>query len=128
MPVLGTWAENVVVNALLRGVDFSLPGQWWLALYLTNPTAADTGTEVSGSNYSRQPILFGAPSAGLVSNTTDISFSFAGTSWGTIGYAAIRSAETDGNLLFYGALVTPRIISPGDVLKFLIGNISCAVS
>jgi hypothetical protein len=131
MPALGSWAENAVINALLRGVNLTAPTAWWIALYLTNPTSLDTGTEITtsgGSNYARQPITFGPPSLGAVANDADVTFPIAGTSWGNVAYAAIRSASTGGNLLFYGPLVTPRFITAGDVLKFLTGNVVATVS
>jgi hypothetical protein len=131
MPALGSYAENLVVNALLRGISFTPPTQWFLCLYTSNPTSLDTGTEIaigSTTNYFRQPVTFGPPSGGALSNTTDITFPIAGTSWGNITYAAIRDASTSGHLLFYGSLVTPRFIVAGDVLKFLTGNVVCTVS
>ena len=131
MPALGVWAENSIVNYLLRGVTPTVPSSWFLALYTTNPTYLDAGTEVSssgGSNYARMPITFGAPSNGSVANTGQIDFSVAGSVWGNITYAAIRDNITTGHLLFYGALVTPRYIGAGDQLKFLVGNVVCMVS
>jgi hypothetical protein len=128
MPALGTWAETAIVNALLRNVSFTLPTTWFLALYLTNPTAANTGTEVSGVSYVRQPILFGPPSGGTIANSTDIAFPLAGTTWGNIAYGGILDASSGGHLLFYGSLVTPRYINAGDVLKFLTGSVVITVS
>ena len=128
MAALGTWAETAIVNALLRNIGFTLPTTWFLALYLTNPTAANTGTEVSGVSYVRQPILFGPPSGGTVANSADIAFPLAGTSWGNIAYGGIITASSGGNLLFYGPLVTTRFIGAGDVLKFLTGSVQITVS
>jgi len=128
MPALSLYAENATVNALLRNIAITWPTSWYLALYLSNPTYLDSGTEVSGVSYARQPILFGPPSGGAVANTTDISFGVAGSAWTNITHAAIRDASSGGHLLFYGALVTPRYISSGDVLKFLTGNVVCTVS
>jgi hypothetical protein len=128
MAALSTWVENLIMNALLRNQSFTPPSQWFLALYLSNPTAADSGTEVTGTYYERQPIIFGAPSNGVVTSTAEVTFPMAGTNWGNITHAAIRDASTSGHLLFYGGLSTPRYISNGDVLKFLAGNVSCTIS
>jgi len=128
---LSQYAEHSVINALVRGVDLTAPVACWLALYTTNPSALDLGTEVSfsgGSNYARQPITFGAPSGGASANTSDITFPTANTSWGNLTHAGIRDAATGGNLLFYGSLVTPRFINIGDVIKFLVGNVTVTVS
>lgn len=131
MPALSNYAENLVINLLLRGVSPTVPSAWFMALYTSNPTAADTGTEISfsgGTNYSRQPITFGVPSSGVSANTGDITFPVAGINWGTITHAAIRDDATTGNLLVYGSLVTPKFVGSGDVLKFLIGNVTITVS
>lgn len=128
MPALSTYVENMFVNALLRNQTFTNPTSWYLALYLTNPTAADTGTEISGGGYARQPIVFGPPSGGSLSNSAQVDFPMASANWGNVAYAAIRSASTGGNLLVYGSMVTPRYISAGDVLKFLIGSVVVTVS
>jgi hypothetical protein len=131
MAALSTYAENQVVNFLLRGTTPTVPSQWFLALYTTNPTAFDTGAEIpftGSSNYFRQPITFGPPSNGSLANTGEIDFPPAGTTWGNVAYAAIRDAATGGNLLFYGSLVLPRYINAGDVLRFLVGNVTVTVS
>jgi hypothetical protein len=128
MAALGTYAENLIINALLRDTSFTPPTNIWLALYTTTVTSADTATEVSGGSYTRMPITFAAPSGGACSNNTLITFPSASAVWGNITYAAIRDASTGGNLLFYGALTLPRFINGGDVINFLVGNISITVS
>lgn len=128
MSAFGLVTANAIAAAILTDTTYTSPSSLFLALYLTNPTAADTGTEISGISYVRQPIIFGVPSGGTTSNTTDISFPYAGNTWGNVVYAAIRDASTGGNLLFYGTLVTPRFINAGDVLKFLTGNVTVIIS
>ena len=131
MPALSTWAENTVVSFLVNGVSPTAPSSWFMALYLTNPTAADTGTEVStsgGTNYARMPITFTTPTSGSVSNVGEIDFPLAGATWGNVTYAGIRDSGSAGHLLFYGALTTPKYVASGDVLSFLIGNVVCTIS
>jgi hypothetical protein len=131
MAALSNYSQTVILNLFLKGINATAPLVWYLALYTTNPTNADTGTEVSfsgGSAYVRMPLTFGTPSGGVISTTGEVDFPVAGTNWGTISHAAIRDASTGGHMLFYGPLVTSRFISAGDVLKFLIGNISITVT
>jgi hypothetical protein len=131
MSVLSTYLENAFVNAALRNTVITFPTAWYIALYTTNPTSADVGTEIlttGGTNYTRQSVIFSAPSGGACANSADVSFPVAGTNWGNITYAGIRDASTGGHLLFYGPLVSPRFVSTGDVLKFLTGNIAVSVS
>ena len=128
MPALGTYAEDKIINLMVRNTSWTPPTTVYLALYLTTPTAADVGTEVSGGGYLRQAIVFAAPSGGVCLSSADVTFPIALTSWGNVAYAAIRDASTGGNLLFYGNLVLPRFVSSGDVLKFLTGNVAITVT
>ena len=128
MPALGTYAEDKIINLMVRNTSWTPPTTVYLALYLTTPTAADVGTEVGGGGYLRQAIVFAAPSGGVCLSSADVTFPIALTSWGNVAYAAIRDASTGGNLLFYGNLVLPRFVSSGDVLKFLTGNVAITVT
>ena len=49
-------ANNIITDSL----NLVKAGTPYLALYTNDPTAADTGTEVSGGSYARQAITFGA--------------------------------------------------------------------
>lgn len=90
----------------------------YLALYTSNPTGADTGTEVSGGGYARQLITFSAPVAEggkqTIKNTTEIQFPVASANWGTVTHIGLRTAATAGDLIASAALVAPRTILEGD--------------
>lgn len=60
----------------------------------------DGDTEVSQSDYMRQPIVFDTPVSGQVSNNKDILFDVSLSHWGTVNHVAIYDALADGNLLF----------------------------
>jgi len=101
-------------------------GTVFLALYTTSPTAADTGTEVSGGAYVRQPITFSVPAveAGqqTIKNLAEILFPIATADWGTITHFGIRTAATAGTLITFGALQNARTINAGERLTLTIGN------
>jgi hypothetical protein len=123
--------QTAFLNAFLNNISPTLPSRLFLALYLTNPTDADIGTEISttgGTEYSRQPIAFGTVSGNTCASSVDVVFGPAGTNWGTINYAALRDDITAGNLLFYGPLTIARFVSNGDNLKFLTGNVTVQIS
>ena len=65
MSALSNVHASTLLNASLRS------GTYYLALFLTDPTASGTGTEVSGGGYARKIINFGAPS--LVSGKEQVS-------------------------------------------------------
>ncbi len=94
MAEMSNYLENALINAVLRNTSYTSPATVYLGLYTTDPTDADTGTEVSGNAYARQSITFGAPSNGVTTNTAAIEFPQATGSWGTVAYVGIRDAST----------------------------------
>ena len=124
MGQLSNYLENALINATLLGTAYTSPATVYLALYTSDPTDADTGTEVSGGAYARQSIAFGAPSNGVATNSANVNFPQATANWGTVSHIGIRDASTAGNLLYYAPLTTARSILTGDTLSFLTGQVS----
>lgn len=128
MAEMSNYLENALINAVLRNTSYTSPATVYLGLYTTDPTDADTGTEVSGNAYVRQSITFGAPSNGVTTNTAAIEFPQATGSWGTVAYVAIRDASTGGNLLFHTALDASKTIATGDVFRVAVGSLSVTLA
>ncbi len=120
--------ETKLINATLRNTTYTSPATVYLALYTTDPTDADSGTEVSGGSYARQSVAFGAPSNGVTTNSSDISFPTATADWGTITHVGIRDASTGGNLMYYTALDASKTINSGDQFRVLAGNLSVTLT
>jgi len=118
------YLENALLNHVFRGVAYTAPTAIYLALYTSDPTDADTGTEVSGGGYARQQVTFTAPSNGVITNTADIVFPEATADWGTITHLGLHDAVTGGNLLWHGPVVQSRLILTGDQLVIKAGTIS----
>jgi len=117
--------ETKIINHFFRNSSVSSPVTVYLALYTTDPTDADTGTEVSGFGYARQAITFGAPSGGVSTNTSGPhAFTPSGGGWGTIAHGAIRDALSGGNLMMHSPLDTARTINDGDTINFAVGAVS----
>jgi hypothetical protein len=125
MAALSSYLENALLNAVLRNTAFTSPTTVYLALYTTNPTASDTGTEVTGGSYTRQVVTFSAPSGGTAVNSADVNF--PGMPAITIGWVGIRSASTAGNLLFYGALAAAKTTNAGDTFTVKAGDLNAAL-
>lgn len=128
MAEMSNYLENALINAVLRNTSYTSPATVYLALYTSDPTDADAGTEVSGNAYARQAITFGAPSNGVSTNTAAIEFPQATGSWGTVAYVGIRDADTGGNLLFHTALDASKTIATGDVFRVAIGSLSVTLA
>ena len=128
MAEMSNYLENALINATLRNTSYTSPATVYLALYTSDPTDADTGTEVSGGSYARQAITFDSPSNGVTSNTAAIEFPQATGTWGTITYVGIRDALTTGNLLYHTALDASKTIASGDIFKIAIGSLSVTLA
>ena len=115
------------LNAALRGVTFTAPQTVYIALYVSNPTDADTGQEVTGGGYARRRVQFSAPTVvdrrAVVQNIEDVSMPEAASDWGLITHIGIRDAATGGNLLYHGAVKRPRTALEGDQIRFSAGKL-----
>ena len=128
MAEMSNYLENALINAVLRNTSYTSPTTTYLALYTSDPTDADTGTEITGGSYVRQAITFGAPANGTSTNSAAVEFPQATADWGIISHVAIRDAVTSGNLLFHTALDASKTINNGDVFKITAGNLSVQLS
>lgn len=128
MAEMSNYLENALINATLRNTAYTSPATVYLALYTSDPTDADAGTEVTGNAYVRQSITFGAPSNGVSTNSAAIEFPQATGSWGTVAYIGIRDASTNGNLLYHSPLVASKAIATGDVFRVAIGSLSVTLA
>lgn len=107
--------------------DYFVTPTVYIALFTTDPTDADIGTEVSGGGYARQEISFGAPSDDgsdnmEITNDAEVRFPIALGSWGTVTHAGIYDAITGGNLLDHTTLDTSREIQENDQFVFEVGG------
>lgn len=128
MAAMSNYLENALINAVLRNTSYTSPSVVYVGLYTTDPTDANTGTEVSGGSYAREEITFGAPSNGASSNSVLVEFNQATGNWGTVTHMGIFDALTGGNLLFHGALTSSKVIENGDVFKFDVASLSVTLA
>jgi hypothetical protein len=128
MAEMSNFLENALVNATLRNTSSTSPTTVFVALYTTDPTDADTGTEVSGNGYARQSVTFSAPSNGATSNSAAVEFPQATGSWGTVAYIGLRDASSGGNLLYHTALDASKTIATGDVFRISAGSLSVTLT
>ena len=128
MAEFSNYLENALINAVLRNTSYTSPATVYVSLYTTDPTDADTGTEVSGGSYARTAVTMGAPSNGVSTNSADVTFPTATASWGTVTHIGIHDASTSGNLLFHTPLDTSKTIDSGDIFKITSGNLSVTLA
>lgn len=129
--------RNEVLAAKLGTGTFAEPATVYVALYTSDPTQADTGTEVTGGGYARvatatDGTTWSAVDADTWDNDVEIAFPESTGAWSSsasITHVGIRDASTAGNLLWYGTLGTARTVTAAGVtLRFAAGAITISES
>ena len=104
----------------------AVPGNIYLALYTTDPTDADSGTEATYTNYARIAVVRSAVgftvASADVTNAAVVTFDTSGGTPNTITHVATHTAITSGDMLHYGELTTPFTVLTNGIPKFEIGN------
>lgn len=142
MAAMSDFLENKIIDYLFRGEAFGVtgasagvgsgPGSLFIALCADEPTDGNTGTEITGGSYARVEVESGMGASGwagtnsvgstaastgdsgTTSNNGAINFPSPTANWGVITHFGIYDAATAGNLLFWGALTTPKTVNNGD--------------
>lgn len=125
---MSNYLENALINVTLRATSYTAPTTVYVALYTTDPTDADVGTEVTGGSYARTAVTFAAPSNGVTTNSADVTFPTCTLAWGTVTHIGIRDALTAGNLLYHTPLDASKTIDLGDIFKITTGNLSVTLA
>jgi hypothetical protein len=127
MSSFSDYLEDAVLNYVFRNTGTPTSTNVYLALYTVTPSDTGGGTEVTGSGYARQLVVFDASSGGAVTNTVAETFTASGGSYGTVVATGIFDALTGGNLLAWDG-ITSTTITDGDTLTFPIGDIDISLT
>ena len=121
------YLEESVLNHFFRNSSVASPAKVYVALYISDPTDNDTGTEITGNEYQRQEATFSATTQingkATIQNTSEIRFPTATANWGVVTHFGIRTALIGGNLLAYGAVPVGKLIESGDEAKFNVNTL-----
>lgn len=120
------YLDDRILESIFKNTAFTPPSSLHLALYTSNPTADNTGTELTGGSYSRKLITFAASSGGTIASNAAVTFS--SLSAATITHFGVLSASSGGNLLVYGAFASPISVNTGDDLTLASGAVSFSLS
>lgn len=98
---ISDYLEAAVLNEVLRNTNLVPVATVYLSLHTADPL--DTGgSEVAGGSYARQAIAFGAPAAGVCTNSANIEFATMPAT--TVTHFGIWDAASSGNLLLTGPI------------------------
>ncbi len=103
----------------------------YIGLVTSTPSDTASGDEVTASEYARQPwtVSYTQGDPTEATNTAEVEFPQATSSWGEVTHAVLFSAATGGTFLAYMELrdpndietPLPRTITSGDALRFSAG-------
>lgn len=130
MTAMSNYAEDKVLDHSLGTASWTAPTNIYVGLFLTgnDPTDANSGTEISGNGYARVTATFTAASGGSTSNDSAITFAAAsGGNWGEVSYVGLYDASTGGNLIYHGAVTTPKTIEDGDTFSIATGSLTISL-
>jgi hypothetical protein len=137
MSAASNYLENKILDHVLGSTAYTAPTTRYLALFTnasgnaaTNLEAGTLTDEVSTSStaYARKAITFNAASGGTITNNTTLTFTEATATWGTVTHVAIMDALTNGNVLFWGAVTSGKLIESGDTFQITNGNLSISLA
>jgi hypothetical protein len=142
MASMSDYLETNLINHIFRTGSFAKPSTIAIALCTAAPTDASTGatiTEVANTGgYAR--VNVGAPADanwaatsggnGTTSNMAAITFPTATADWNApVTHVAVVDSATygAGNVLFWGALASPKTVTNGDTFQFAISQIQIQI-
>lgn len=123
MSAMSDYLENEILDHILSTGSYTMPTAVYVGLSTASLNDDNSGTELTGNNYSRVAATFSAASSGTTSNSAAIEFNAATGSWGLVSHFGIFDAASSGNLLIHGAFTTAKTIASGDILKIPTGDL-----
>lgn len=133
MSGFSVYLDNMIIDHIFKGTFFYTPTKY-LALFTsseglatnTESTWASKELPSSAGSYSRLALpdtLWSDAVYGSTSNTSELVYPVATSTWGTVTHIGILDSDTGGNVLAWGAIVNPstnveegRNIQTGDQL------------
>ena len=122
MPDLTDYAKNLLGRALCGRLP-ALPSLVFLGLGTGGSDAAGLTGEPVGTGYARQRVTF--TGSGTQQNSATLTFTFTSAA-GTLAYAGLFDAATDGNALTWSALAQSVSITGAGTVTFNAAALSLA--
>jgi len=123
MSAMSDYLENEILDHILRNAAYTPASTVYIGLSTGSFADGNSGTELSGSGYTRKSIAFDAASGGTTDNTSAIDFPTATGSWGAVSHWGLFDAASSGNLLIHGAFSASKAVATGDILRIAAGEL-----
>lgn len=143
MSAASNYLEKKLLDHVLNYGTLPYTGEATVYLALFDNDGAVTATNLEAGTltdevanlyaYARQAVTFAAAHAtdGTATTSATVTFPTAnGGNWGTITHVAIMDSATHGagNVLFWGAVTTPKLIEDGDTFQVTAGNLTVTLA
>lgn len=131
---LTDYAENKIVDAVLRGQAIGAPATFYIGLDTGACTETGGGTEVTGGSYARVAVTSSlanwagtqaaasttasSGTGGTTSNNGVITFTTPTAGWGTVVSVRWWDAASAGNAWICSTLTLGKTINSGDAVTF----------
>lgn len=124
---LSNYNENLLLNWCLTNQTVNRPTSWYIGLFTDSNVILDQPvSELVGNGYNRIQVSFSNAIGGTTSNTNPVIF-IANETWNTVKYLGIFDSQSNGNLLFWGALSSPKTLEADDQLQFAVNSITISL-
>jgi hypothetical protein len=127
---MSNFLATAIIGHIWGKSTFTPATTWYAALCKTAPSASDTGSTISESNYTnyvRKSFVgtdLSAVIARTVSSVNTLTFAAPGASGDTVNGFAICDAATLGNMLYFGTLPTTVIPANGTAPSIPSGSLT----
>ena len=114
-----TYFLNLVAgNVFQSQTSPAIPTEYYIGLSTTTPNINGSNVNEPPASASYQRIKLTSLSAGVVTNTADISWPESTSDWGVVTSYVIYDSATvgAGNLLMFGDLTTPRSVEKDTIM------------
>lgn len=137
MSAASDYLENKVLDHVLTTTSFNPPTERYLALFTNtggqtaaNLETGNTGDEINtgGTGYDRKTVTFAQANQGTSATNATVTFDAAQANWGTVTHVAVMDNQSGGEVLFYGAVTTPKTIETGDTFQVSSGNLTISLA
>lgn len=128
---LTDYAENKLIDALLRGQSIGTPATWYIGVTTDTCSDSTAGSEPSGGNYSRVSVTAGlsqwsgtqssgsttasSGTGGTSSNNASITWPTSTASWGNLQAVRWYDASSSGNSWICINLSSPYNVSAAGI-------------
>lgn len=127
-----TWSTttgNEILDCYFNQTNITAPTAIYVSLHTGDPGLTGAN-EVSGGSYARVAITtqFPAAASKTLDNDSEIAFTTATGSWGTVTHVGVWTASSGGTFLIGDAVTTSKAVNTDDTASFAAGALDISVT